>query len=1831
MIGEFMRVLGVNKKQIINRLIIRSLVFFGCFAFIGMANAQTIEDYEMIPPLSEFQRVNPKVMLAISGDHQMFMKAYNDWDDLDGDNIPDVTYNTNIQYSGYFDSARCYKYSGNATAYTNRADQINLFEPVDGLADYISSAATGSIEHDVRQFCEAAEWSGNFLNWATMTRMDIVRYVLYGGKRSTDTATETVLERAYLPNDAHSFAKYYDGPYISELTSFGGAESGYVSRQSASCASGEAGEDCRKRIGITFCNTTTGQTEINYTANDSQIQSLKPKMRVAMGNYSLWASSERFQCLLGVENVSGSDSFREFTGYNGNDYTNNSNVPAETGIDAYDGPPLLATSSSSSTWVGDFNVAVKVCDSTSSGDDPDGADHICRKYPDGTIKPIGILQVNGEKESNPTEFGLVTRSFKSNKTGGLLRSNVLQVSEEIDPDTGVFKVNADNNSLIGFLNELTIVDYQAYSLGGDDENMGYYFRNGANSCPPQAAEFSEGQCKNWGNPFSEVMAEAYKYLANSNQLMTGVTVDSDYFGALPSPVDPLYFPQFGESPDFSCVNFNVVGFNASAVSYDEDINSSTFTSLGITNSTDTVGDWTNRVAELDDFINGTKQFFIGDTANENDPATQCSPKTLGFDGAFPNLAGASGTCPDAPGLDGGFGIAGLAYHARTNDLRPDRPEKEFTVETFGITLAGNVPSINVPVGGQTVRIVPACRVLGEKNDNNDWGDLGNCALVDFKPIIENPNEIPKRYLIVWEDSEQGSDYDQDMMGIIEYEIESSELKVRTKVFSESTQALMLFGYVISGVGEADESEETNEDGVYYDSWIQTDGIAGIEDANRTDENNDGVINDQDPIDFEAAWKDINSKNSRGDYDPLGEGTNVNRAGRDTDLVFNRYINNSWREFPLPNESTVAAEFLDAPLYYAAKYGSFEDENDNGVYDPGIDTIPVDEKGDLANYALVREPSKLRAAVAKILNNVTDGAKTRTAAAVAAGSVTGQGLALQSLYAPEFKSDGGDTVSWVGFLNGLFVDDKGNYREDYDGDGVLDGDGTDYVVEFTQEEDSQTVVFNRYTYGLDGKINRDSPIGGTDLPLTELRPTWSAHQRLAQLSEADLETNRTSSGYLLSDSKRYIFTGVDTSGAAADGQIDEDEVVPFTEAQLAVTPDLAAMLDAEDAAEAANIVKYIRGIEVDGFRSRTYKPSAAATNEEVWRLGDIVHSTPVIVGRPDAGFDRDYGDETYAAYVKAKKNRRHMVYVGANDGMLHGFNAGFFDAVNNQYVRTEPGTNATQGPPLGTEMWAYVPHNALPHLKWLTDPQYSHVFYVDTEIKTFDTNIFAGSEPGCEDDLTDTYTCGWGTILVAGMRFGGKDYSVDLDGDGVTDTTARSSYVIMDITDPEKPPKLIAEISHPELGFAMGAVDMVKKREQGADTGTYFSVQNGVRADDWYLVFGSGPNGTDAYDVAYSEQAPALFSLNLRSAWNGNAELQKVPIAVDGTAHNAYVGGITAVDWDKDFSDDMLYFGLVGDVHSTPEPLDPELPFRGALMQAELWTGNGSNNTLFSTANPGNSVDLLLDHSLLAADSDSDGNIPFSTKPLAIKDRSNTYWVYAGTGKFLVKSDLEAELPNAFFGLRVNNLEWPDQAGSMPWLQDGNISPSNLFDSGSAAMKVDAQYTPYVTQSGNTQFLYDFVNNLYTSTDDGGQGKKGWQITFNESKGETTFNNPVFTYNTVVFNTYLPEVENCAQAGDSLLYLRDMFTGLPSPHIQGSLNNLNFQTDTDLNIDLAEVNEFPVDEDGNPPQTPPGPPVPPSVDNLGRLFAPGCQENCGKPVGTRAGTVSWREISLDELE
>ena len=174
--------------------------------------------------------------------------------------------------------------------------------------------------------------------------------------------------------------------------------------------------------------------------------------------------------------------------------------------------------------------------------------------------------------------------------------------------------------------------------------------------------------------------------------------------------------------------------------------------------------------------------------------------------------------------------------------------------------------------------------------------------------------------------------------------------------------------------------------------------------------------------------------------------------------------------------------------------------------------------------------------------------------------------------------------------------------------------------------------------------------------------------------------------------------------------------------------------------------------IPAFRSRMLDLDNDGTKETTWRLGDIVYSSPTVVSRPQEALHLLYKDKTYATFADQYKQRRTVIYTGANDGMLHAFNGGFYEdrfdvyptdadpteldpnlignGIKDAQFLLQPnismGHTITQGMRhmiLGAELWAYIPYNLLPHLYWLTDPNYGHVYYVDLKPRIFDAKIF----------------------------------------------------------------------------------------------------------------------------------------------------------------------------------------------------------------------------------------------------------------------------------------------------------------------------------------------------------------------------------------------------------------------------------------------------------------------------------------------------------------------------
>lgn len=354
--------------------------------------------------------------------------------------------------------------------------------------------------------------------------------------------------------------------------------------------------------------------------------------------------------------------------------------------------------------------------------------------------------------------------------------------------------------------------------------------------------------------------------------------------------------------------------------------------------------------------------------------------------------------------------------------------------------------------------------------------------------------------------------------------------------------------------------------------------------------------------------------------------------------------------------------------------------------------------------------------------------------------------------------------------------------------------------------------------------------------------------------------------------------------------------------------------AENQAYGESLVAYLRGVttnegtNVTNFRKRFGH-----------RLGDIIHSSPVFVGNPDPNaYPDSIAPSSYQAWannpptatapdIPGINGRQEMIYVGANDGALHAFNA-----------------------TSGAEVFAYYPKAVFSDeerlgLHWLASPNYEHRYYVDIE-------------PAVGEVYTNTgkpNSATWHTLLVGGLRGGGRAiYALDVsDPSDFTDATAVAGNVLWEFT-------------HPDLGYTYGKPTIAK-------------LNNGR----WAAIFGNGYNqigatatGQAALFIKYLDNATPSAKViytgvgtianddcqDASSDCNGLSTPAVVDLGADRVADRVYAGDLKGNLWVFDLSDtDPDNWKSAYDTAGTPNP----------LFQANFIDGNGDEQPQPITAQP----------------------------------------------------------------------------------------------------------------------------------------------------------------------------------------------------------------------------------------------------------------------------------------
>ncbi|GFE58271.1 hypothetical protein AOG1_21510 [Geobacter sp. AOG1] len=786
------------------------------------------------------------------------------------------------------------------------------------------------------------------------------------------------------------------------------------------------------------------------------------------------------------------------------------------------------------------------------------------------------------------------------------------------------------------------------------------------------------------------------------------------------------------------------------------------------------------------------------------------------------------------------------------------------------------------------------------------------------------------------------------------------------------------------------------------------------------------------------------------------------------------------------------------------------------------------------------PAQLSTALRNIFEELAAKAASGTAASILSNSEGSGANILQAVFYPKKIFNSETSAKWIGEMQNLwyYVDPKINnstIREDTDYPGS--GDHTLNLI----SDKVATFIFDQSTNQTMVQLQQDTNGDGIgDSAVTTVDPDavksiWRAGK---QLWARDLTL-----------SPRTIYTPL-LSGGTEEGSTG---LMKFTYGTIGSTsfPDnstvLQPYLQMTDSASTLKLMKYIHGFDFPGdatMRPRTVKignipaPTVGidptdpyVTNPRdkgigVWKLGDIISSTPRIqsTGRQntyDVQLPGGYGDTSYASFIKSNEYlSRGMVYVGVNDGMLHAFKLGILDVTATDFTKA-----TLSGTDLGEEQWAFIPKSALPYLKYTTDKDYSHLYFVDGSTIILDASIgvYTSGTGSCTNAtydqciknpiVVDTATNNldankntWRSILIGGMGLGGassKASCTGLDcvqtpitdpGDTVNNPgLGYSSYFALDVTNPETP-KLLWEFSgdpanNLNLGYATSGPAIVRIGD---------STKNGK----WFAVFGSGPTGPIDTDnrqfLGRSNQTLKFFILDLKTG--------TLVRTIDTGIANAFSGSLVGGPIDTDrwnalaagrYQDDAIYVGYTKKVSGGD------------------WTNGGVLRIMTKeSANPADwEVTPVLD------------NIgPVTTAVARLQDRNNrALWLYFGTGRYYFRAGQiidDYDSPRTIYGIKEP-------------CYNSDANPGNFLDKTCTTARLVGDLT-------------DQSTTLHT-----GPQPLGWKIDLDTST--TTFgaervvtDTVALTNGAIFFTSFKPTADVCGFGGNSYLWALDYNSGLRPP-------------------------------------------------------------------------------------
>lgn len=569
-----------------------------------------------------------------------------------------------------------------------------------------------------------------------------------------------------------------------------------------------------------------------------------------------------------------------------------------------------------------------------------------------------------------------------------------------------------------------------------------------------------------------------------------------------------------------------------------------------------------------------------------------------------------------------------------------------------------------------------------------------------------------------------------------------------------------------------------------------------------------------------------------------------------------------------------------------------------------------------------------------------------------------------------------------------------------------------------------------------RINADGTLGDGNPPLADSEAEWDA------------------AGELPGWNARQIITR-DSTGAK----------IPFR------WDSLDATRKAELGSEA--MLEYLRGNGA-GEASGDFRPRVAT------KLGDIVSSAPLFVGRPPFRYrdNLEASGQTYSSFVAANDNdpnpeRTPMVYAGANDGMLHGFNAN---------------TGAEVFAFIPSPMWKTFGSPAQARLTKLAQLNYVHEYFVDGPPSMGDA--FWGNA--------------WHTVIAGGLNKGGQGiYALDVTDTGrlaAAESTASTNNpqatILWEFTDADDA----------DLGYTFSQPSIVKSHDTtNSSTGR------------WVIGFGNGYNSTLTDGAASSTGNAVLF---IRDAATG-ATVAKLDTGV-GNAQRP-----TGVTWDNGLStpafvdidaDRIVDYAYAGDLY-------------GNMWKFDLRDPDPTNwKVAYGTSTP--------KLPLFTATDESGNRQPITVRPEVTRGPKGAGMVVLfGTGKYLEPSDVLSSptRPQSFYGIIDRNTgdAATDRITLRTQLTQQTIDSEVSFDpadpDGGGPIADPPEVSARITSNhavGADGWYMDLL-------------KPGTPPVYQNEKQVT---NPIVRNGHVIFTTVIPETNPCSGGGRSWLMELNALTG-----------------------------------------------------------------------------------------